>query len=71
MNVTQTTGNGLTATEIEKPSNDELQNEYNYILAEQLTGKLLKVGLITAEEYEQIMARNRKSFKPFFSKITG
>ena len=63
MNVTQITENGLTATEMEKPSNEELQNEYNYILAEQLTGKLLKSGLITTEEYEQIMARNRKSFR--------
>lgn len=71
MNVTQITGDGLKLTQAEAISNAELQNEYEYLLAEQLTGNLLSSGLITEEEYEKIMIKNRASFRPFFSRITG
>ena len=46
-----------------------MQNEYNYLLAEQLTQSLMRDSLITREEYEHIMEKNRRSFKPFLSKI--
>ena len=52
-----------------KPTNEELQNEFDYILAEQLTGKLLDKGLISKDEYDQIMAINRHSFSPFIPQI--
>ena len=32
-----------------------MQNEYDYILAEQMTKNLLSQGLITEEEFEKIM----------------
>lgn len=54
---------------ISKPSDDEMQNEYDYLLAEQMTEGLLTKGLITKDEYERIMAKNRRSFSPFLSKI--
>lgn len=69
MNVTQITENGIIAAELPKPTNQEMQNEYDYILAEQMTRNLLSKGLITEEEYEKIMARNRESFSPLISKI--
>lgn len=69
MNVTQITENGIVATEIPKPTDQEMQNEYDYILAEQITKNLLSQGLITEEEFEKIMARNRESFSPLLSKI--
>lgn len=69
MNVTQITENGIVATEVPKPTNQEMQNEYDYILSEQMTKNLLSKGLITEDEYEQIMAKNRVSFCPFISKI--
>lgn len=50
-------------------TNEELQREYNYFLADQLTKKLLDTGLITEDEYRRIRKRNIKSFKPFFSKL--
>ena len=55
--------------ELPPPTDEELQREYNYLLAEQLTQSLLRDNLITREEYEHIMEKNRRSFKPFLSKI--
>ena len=69
MNVTQITENGIVAEALPKPSEQEMQNEYDYILAEQLTKNLLSQGLITEEEFEKIMARNREFFSPLLSKI--
>ncbi len=69
MNVTQITENGIVAEALPKPSEQEMQNEYDYILAEQMTKNLLSQGLITEEEFEKIMARNRESFSPLLSKI--
>lgn len=68
MNVTQITENGIVAEALPKPSEQEMQNEYDYILAEQMTKNLLSQGLITEEEFEKIMARNRESFSPLLSK---
>ena len=69
MNVTQITENGIIAAELPKPANQEMQNEYDYILAEQMTKNLLSKGLITDDEYEKIMAKNRDSFRPYILKI--
>ena len=69
MNVTPISENGMIATELPKPTNQEMQNEYDYILAEQMTKNLLSKGFITEAEYGQIMARNRDSFSPLISKI--
>lgn len=52
-----------------RPSDAELQNEYNYILAENFTKKLLEKGLISVGEFNKIMAKNRESFSPFFARI--
>ena len=69
MNVTRITENGIVAAESPMPTDQEMQNEYDYILAEQMTKSLLSQGLITEDEYGKIMARNRDSFSPFISKI--
>lgn len=71
MNVTQITGDGLRLTEAETITDAELQREYDYLLAEQMTKNLLAAGLITECEYGKIMDKNRASFQPFFSRITG
>ncbi len=55
--------------DIPKPTNQEMQNEYNYFLAEQMTKKLLDKGLISMDEFNKIMVKNRRSFSPFISKI--
>lgn len=60
---------GIMNTEVPKPTNEEMQHEYDYFLAGQLTGKLLDEGLISADEYEKIMAKNRETFSPFIARI--
>ena len=48
--------------EIPPPTDEELQREYNYLLAEQFTTNLLRSVLITQKEFEEIMQKNRQSF---------
>lgn len=48
---------------------EELQREYNYIRAEQMTKILLEKELITEEEYNKIMLKNRQIFSPFLSDL--
>lgn len=69
MQVTQITDKGIIASDLPKVTDEEMQNEYNYIFAEQLTRKLLDEGLITADEFEKIMTENRRTFQPFLSRI--
>ena len=71
MQVTQIAGGEISYNDIPKPTDAEMQNEYNYILAEQMTRKLLDKGLISEEEFDKIMAKNSLSFSPFISKITA
>lgn len=54
---------------VSRPSDVELQNEYNYILAENFTKKLLEMGFVSEGEFNKIMAKNRESFSPFFARI--
>ena len=64
------TGNGERRRKVlARPTDVELQNEYNYILAENITKKLLEKGLISVDEFNKIMAKNRESFSPFFARI--
>jgi len=67
MNITETTG--LPVYETKKPAEEEMQNEYNYLLAEELTRKLLKKGLISDDEFTRIMAKNRQTFSPFIARL--
>ena len=50
-------------------TNEQLQNEYNYIRAEQITQKLLHKGLISTGEYDRIMAENRRLFSPYLADL--
>ena len=69
MQVTKVVGGEISYRDIPRPTDEEMQREYNYILAEQLTRKLLDQGLISADEFDKIMSKNRQSFSPYFSKI--
>ena len=69
MQVTQIVGGEISYNDIPKPTNAEMQNEYNYILAEQMTRKRLDKGRISEAEFDKIMAKNRQSFSPYISKI--
>ena len=69
MNITQIKGTNAAIAQASRLSDAELQNEYNYILAENFTKKLLEKGLISVDEFDKIMAKNRESFSPFFARI--
>ena len=61
-------GNGKRCSyALPRPTDVELQNEYNYILAENITKKLLEKGLISVDEFNKIMEKNRRTFSPFFA----
>ncbi len=69
MQVTKIAGGEISYNDIPKPTNDDMQKEYNYILAGQFTMRLLEKGLISEEEYDRIMEKNRLTFSPFESRI--
>ena len=69
MYITTIKGADGSRVEASRPTDAELQNEYNYILAENLTKKLLEKGLISVDEFNKIMAKNRESFSPFCARI--
>ncbi len=69
MQVIQTIDGKVNPADVPKPTNEEMQNEYDYFLAEQLTKKLLDKGLITDDEFEKIMVKNRETFSPYILKI--
>lgn len=48
---------------------EQLQNEYNYVLAQQITKRLFEAGLITKDEFNKITAKNRESFSPLLGRI--
>ena len=68
MQVTQI-ADGIMTVDVPKPTDQEMQNEYNYFLAEQMTKKLFDKGLISVDEFNKIMVKNRRPFSPLISKI--
>lgn len=69
MQITEMTNGMTNQIDAPKPDDKEMQNEYNYLLAEQLTKNLLKQGMITAAEFDEIMVKNRETFAPFFARL--
>lgn len=68
MNVTEVNGELITES-FPKPTNEDLQNEYDYLLAESITKKMLERGLISLDEFDKIMRKNRQKFSPFIGRI--
>ena len=52
-----------------KPTETEIKNEHDYLVAESFTRKLLEKGLITQTEYKKIIAKNRITFSPLLAEI--
>jgi hypothetical protein len=69
MQVTKLIDGNISYKDIPRPTDEEMQNEYDYILAEKITRKLLDMGIISPDEFEKIMVKNRQSFAPFISRI--
>ena len=53
----------------ERPSQEQLQREFSYLQAERITKKMLEKRLISIDEYDRIMAENRRVFSPFLALI--
>ncbi|XAO13837.1 hypothetical protein THDSLph1_CDS0020 [Terrisporobacter phage TPDSL_ph1] len=48
---------------------EELQQEFNYILSQQMLKKMLDKGMISADEFNKITEKNRQIFSPHLSRI--
>ena len=48
---------------------EQLQREYDYLLAQQILESMLKNNLITMDELNKITALNRQSFSPALAQI--
>lgn len=48
---------------------EELQQEFNYILSQQMLKKMLDKGLLSADEFNKITEKNRQIFSPHLSRI--
>ena len=57
--------------DIPLPTDDEMQRDYDYILAEEITKRMLHQFLISQDEFQKIMTCNLVSFSPYISKIIG
>ena len=55
--------------ETKKLSQEQLQREYDYILAQKLLKSMLENGLITEDEFHKITALNRKTFSPNLAEL--
>jgi len=69
MQVTKLIDENISYKDIPRPTDEEMQNEYDYILAEEITRKLLDIKIISPVEFEKIMVKNQQSFSPFISRI--
>ena len=48
---------------------EELQREYNYILAQKILKSILEKGLISLDEFNKITEKNRQTFSPYLVEI--
>ena len=55
--------------ETKKLSQEQLQREYDYILAQKLLKSMLENNLITEDEFHKITLLNRKTFSPFLAEL--
>ena len=69
MQVTKLIDGNISYKDIPRPTDEEMQNEYDYILAEEITRKLLDMKIISPVEFEKIMVKNQQSFSPVISRI--
>lgn len=69
MKVTEVTSTTRPSTTICQITQEQLQQEFNYLRAENITKTLLNRGLITPDEYQLIMAENMTTFPTFISSI--
>ena len=56
--------------EISKLSDEELQNEYDFYIAEKILNSMLEAGLISDDELNKLRTENKRIFSPLLAEIT-
>ena len=51
-------------------TDEELQREYDYYMAEKIAKKMCDSGIISIKEYTKIREENRRFFSPFLAEIS-
>ena len=69
MQVTEVTSSTMPQYHTGSITQAQLQQEFNFLRAEQITRTMLNQGLITADEYRRIMVENVVTFPTFISQI--
>ena len=69
MQVTEVTSATTQPTALSQITQEQLQQDFNFLRAEHLTKTMLNRGLITPNEYRLIMAENKVTFPTFISQI--
>ena len=69
MQVTEVTSTTMPQCHTGNITHEQLQLEFNFMRAEQITRTMLNQGLITADEYRRIMVENVVTFPTFISQI--
>jgi len=54
---------------VHRLTEEQMYNEINYYRAEKMAKKMLDKGLITADEYDRILAECRRIFVPFLAEL--
>lgn len=50
-------------------TDEQLQNDYNYYMAQKLLEIMLMHQMITDDEFNKITERNRQTFSPYLAEI--
>ena len=69
MNIIEVKDGSPIKGEIEPMTEEQLQREYDFYMAESLVGMLYKEGRITQEELQKISALNRQKFSPKLAEV--
>ena len=48
---------------------EDVRQEYHYILAQKMLKSILEKGLITLDEFNKITVLNRQTFSPYLAEI--
>ena len=54
-----------------KMTAEQMQQDFNYKMAQKFTNELLDRGLISVDEFNKITALNRESFSPYLVELMG
>ena len=56
-------------TKPEPITQEQIQADFDYYLAQKMLGRMLGKGMITTDEFNKITAVNRKKFSPYLAAI--